>query len=64
MTFTDNDDNDRCQGDTYPFCTEKTRSVYIYINTGRNRAPNNTDIPVNLSVCLLSKIAWDLHSMR
>lgn len=44
MTFTDNDDNDRRQGDTYPFCTEKTRSVNIYINTGRNRAPNNTVI--------------------
>lgn len=31
MTFTDNDDNDRRQGDTYPFSTEKTRSVYIFI---------------------------------
>lgn len=61
MTFTDNDDNDRCQGDTYPFCTEKTRSVYYWQESGPKQ---HCDIPVNLSVCLLSKIARDLHSMR
>lgn len=64
MTFTDNNNADWCQRDTYLFSTEKTRSVCIYINAGRNRVSIHCDIPLNLSVCLLSKIARDLHSMQ